>query len=183
MDVDDSTKTVSIKFPGADSGIYYVQISSTQVGRIDQNPLVLTVEGRITSFSPASGSALGGTLITIDGVNFSDDPLDNPVKVGNNYCLVQTTSSSQITCRVMETGTSQPSSTNILVFLRTSEEAQNDGSDAFEFVTPLETITSVTNSFDSSLNAVVVTVTGTGFPADNTAGVSLHLDGIEQETL
>jgi len=105
MDADDSAKTIKIKFPGADSGVYHVQVSSTQVGRIDQNPLVLTVEGRVTAFSPASGSALGGTLITIDGVNFSDDPLDNPVKVGNQYCLVQTTSSNQITCRVMETGT------------------------------------------------------------------------------
>ena len=91
LDVDDSTKTLSIKFPGADSGIYHVQVSSTQVGRIDQSPLVLTVEGKVTSFSPASGSALGGTLITINGVNFSDDPLDNPVKAGNHYCIVQTT--------------------------------------------------------------------------------------------
>ena len=39
-----------------------------------------------------TGSALGGTLVTIDGINFSDDPLDNPVKVGDHYCLVQTTS-------------------------------------------------------------------------------------------
>ena len=35
MSVDDSTKSILIKFPGADSGIYYVQVSSAQVGRID----------------------------------------------------------------------------------------------------------------------------------------------------
>ena len=29
MDVDDSAKTLTIKFPGAESGIYHVQISST----------------------------------------------------------------------------------------------------------------------------------------------------------
>ena len=88
MDVDDSTKSLTIKFPGADSRIYHVQVSSTDIGRIDEDPLVLTVEGVVTGFSPAVGSALGGTLITIDGVNFSDDLLDNPVKAGNHYCLV-----------------------------------------------------------------------------------------------
>ena len=92
MDVDDSTKSLTIKFPGADSGNYYVMVNSTHIGRIDEEPLELTVEGVVTGYSPASGSALGGTLITIDGVNFSDDALDNPVKVGNHYCLVLTTS-------------------------------------------------------------------------------------------
>ena len=48
----------------------------------------------------------GGTVLTITGVNFSNDPLDNPVKIGNNvltseYCLVMTSSPSQITCRVV----------------------------------------------------------------------------------
>jgi hypothetical protein len=102
MSVDDAEKTITIKFPGADSGSYYVQLSSSSIGRIDKTPLALEVYGKITGFSPASGSLLGGTLVTIDGENFSDNPLDNPVKVGNNYCLVLTTSPTQITCRVME---------------------------------------------------------------------------------
>jgi len=83
----------------------------------------------------------------------------------------------------METGSTQISTSNLLVFLRTSEEAQNDGSDVYDFATPVATITDVTNAFDSSLNAQVFTVTGTGFPNGDTSGVSLHLDGIEQETL
>ena len=123
MSVDDSARSIDIKFPGAESGNYYVKIKSIQEGKIDWNSLELTVEGRITSFSPASGSALGGTLITIDGVNFSDNALDNSVKVGNDYCLVETTAPDQITCRVIETGTAEPSTSNLLVFLRTSEEA------------------------------------------------------------
>ena len=101
--VDDGTKSVIIKYPGADSGDYLVQLSSTQIGRIDKSPLALTVEGRVTNISPLAGSLLGGTLLTIDGINFSDDALDNPVKVGDYWCFVRTTSANQITCRVMET--------------------------------------------------------------------------------
>ena len=88
MSVDDAAKTIKIKFPGADSGNYYIQLTSVSIGRIDKTLLALEVVGMITGFSPASGSALGGTLVTIDGCNFSDDLFDNPVKVGDNYCLV-----------------------------------------------------------------------------------------------
>ena len=100
MAVDASAKTVTVKFPGANSGSYYIALIGEGVGRIDHLPLELTVEGRVTGISPATGSYLGGTLVTIDGVNFSNDPLDNPVKVGDHWCLVQTTSPTQITCRV-----------------------------------------------------------------------------------
>ena len=123
MSVDDAAKTIKIKFPGADSGSYYVQLNSSNIGRIDKAPLTLEVIGKITGYSPSSGSYLGGTLMTIDGINFSDDPYDNPVKVGNSYCLVETTNASQITCRVMETGAFEATSTEVIVFLRTSEEA------------------------------------------------------------
>ena len=83
----------------------------------------------------------------------------------------------------METGSTQQSTSNLIVFLRTSEEARNDGSDAFEFAAPAATVTDVTNAFDSGTNSQVFTVTGTGFPNGDSSAVSLHLDGIEQETL
>ena len=79
----------------------------------------------------------------------------------------------------METGSTQISTSNLLVFLRTSEEAQNDGSDTYDFTTPVSTVTDVTNAFDSSTNFQVFTVTGMSFPNGDTSGVSLHLDGIE----
>ena len=123
MGVDDAAKSISIKFPGAASGNYYVQVNSANIGRIDKTPLSLEVVGKITDFNPKTGSFLGGTLITIDGVNFSEDPLDNPVKVGDHYCLVETTSSTQITCRIVETGLKTSESAEIIVFLRTTEEA------------------------------------------------------------
>ena len=105
--------------------------------------------------------------MTIDGINFSDDPYDNPVKVGNSYCLVETTNASQITCRVMETGAFEATSTEVIVFLRTSEEAQTDVVTAFEYATPLETLTGLTNAFDDATNSQVFTATGTGFDADD----------------
>lgn len=126
MSVDDAAKTIKIKFPGAESGNYYVQVNSANIGRIDKTPLSLEVIGKMTEFSPKTGSFLGGTLMTIDGLNFSDDPYDNPVKVGDHYCLVETTSPTQITCRVMDTAMTSASTTNVIVFLRTQEEAQSD---------------------------------------------------------
>ena len=126
MSVDNAAKTIKIKFPGAESGNYYVQVNSANIGRIDKTPLSLEVIGKITEFSPKTGSFLGGTLVTIDGVNFSDDLYDNPVKVGDTYCLVETTSPTQITCRVMATGLTASETTEVIVFLRTQEEAQSD---------------------------------------------------------
>ena len=83
----------------------------------------------------------------------------------------------------MESGSAAPSTSNLLVFLRTSEEAQNDGSDVYEFATPVATLSDMTNAFDSSSNSQVFTISGTGFPNADISGVSLHLDGIKQETL
>lgn len=39
MSVDDATKTVKVKFGGAYSGLYYIQLSSTQYGRITKTNL------------------------------------------------------------------------------------------------------------------------------------------------
>ena len=90
--VDATAKTVTVKFPGADSGIYLIALESTDIGRIEETALRLTVEGKVTGITPLTGSYLGGTHVTIDGVNFSNDPLDNPVKAGNSWCDVLTTS-------------------------------------------------------------------------------------------
>ena len=88
MSVDDSTKSLRIKFPGADSGNYNIFLVGEGVGRIDKEPLALTVTSQVTGISPLTGSVHGGTLVTIQGINFSDDPYDNPVKVGDYWCLV-----------------------------------------------------------------------------------------------
>ena len=50
--IDATAKTVTITFPGADSGEYWLALEGTGVGRIDQIPLLLTVEGVVTGISP-----------------------------------------------------------------------------------------------------------------------------------
>jgi len=72
MSVDDTAKTLTIKFGGAVSGLYTVQLQSKQYGRL--TPLALTVGTTITNISPTIGSMYGGTLVTITGENFSTDP-------------------------------------------------------------------------------------------------------------
>jgi len=98
ISTDDVTKTILVKFPGARSGNYTIIVKSNDHGIIDTDAFNLTVTGLITGFSPSSGSIYGGTIITITGENFSDNILDNPVKVGDNYCDVLTTNSTTITC-------------------------------------------------------------------------------------
>jgi hypothetical protein len=78
----------------------------------------------------------------------------------------------------METFTSEASQAEVIVFLRTSEEAQSDDDQIFDYITPAETLTEITSSFDTTTNSLVLTATGTGFTADNLAGVTLYIDGI-----
>jgi len=174
--IDAATKTIKIKFPGAESGIYYIALEGKGVGRIDQTPLKLTVEGRVTGVSPLTGSYLGGTLITIDGVNFSTNKLDNPVKAGNYWCLVQTTKVDQITCRVSETKATKTSTGKVSTFLRTSEEAVADISTTYEFSTPAATVTGLTAAYDGATKTQVLTLAGSGFTTEH-AKIELWIDG------
>lgn len=177
MSVDDSAKTIKIKFPGAVSGTYLLQLSSVQHGRIDSDLLILQVHGSVTGVSPLTGSKYGGALVTITGENFSDDPLDNPVMIGNNYCYVQTTSATQITCRTDLLTDQAVQDELVIVFLKTSEEAATPNGDdiQFTYATPTTEITDIQVSFDDSTFSHKVVVTGTGF--DSTT--QLFVDGFE----
>lgn len=90
VSVEAATKKVTVKYPGAPSGDYFVQVTHvTSIGRIDSAPLGIKSEGVVTAIDQSGGSILGGQFVTITGINFSNDPLDNPVKVGTHYCLVK----------------------------------------------------------------------------------------------
>ena len=65
---------------------------------------------------------------------------------------MQTTSVTQITCRVMETYATESSTDLVLTFLRTSEEAENIADNTYEFMTPVAEITGMTNAFDATTN-------------------------------
>ena len=53
----------------------------------------------------------------------------------------------------------------------------------FTYAQPLETLSTVSNAFDEATNRIIVTASGTGFPAGDITGTTLYLDGVMQETL
>lgn len=119
----------------------------------------------MTSVSPLTGSKYGGTLITISGENFSNDPLDNPVMIGNQYCYVQTSSPTEITCRTDLLTENGIGNQQVLVFLRTSEEAKTPDDEPinFTFATPLAELIDIEVTFDETSFSHIVHVSGTGF--------------------
>lgn len=183
-EVDDNLRTLLVKFPGAPSGEYQFKLEHATRGRLDSSALAITTESIVTSVSANSGSSLGGQLLTISGVNFSNDKYDNPVQVDGYNCYVQTTSETEITCRIDETANDSPAPTGlVIVFLSTSEEAQSAIDNAWTWATPSGTVTGMSSAFDASLNKEVVTVTGSGFTVDDLTSVSLYIDDVEQTTL
>jgi len=181
--VDKDKKQVVIKFPGSKSGVYYLALEGKGVGRIDQTPLKLTAESVVNSISPLKGSHLGGTLVTITGTNFSTNKLDNPVKAGPFWCYVESSTVSEIKCRVAETGASKDMTGKFSVFLRTQEEMKyKDGlKNDYAFEAPKASVTGLTAAFDAASNTQKLTLAGTGFGTDKTA-VSLYIDGQKQTT-
>ena len=178
MSVDDAEKSLKIKFPGAKSGSYWIQLSATQHGRIDSDLLQLSVHGTVTSISPLTGSKYGGTLITITGENFSYDALDNPVMIGKDYCYVLTTSPTEITCRTDLLVENTVGDQLIVVFLKTSEEAATPNGDdiIFSYAAPTAELADLQVTFDSSSFSHKVHVSGTGFDSST----QLFIDGVEQ---
>jgi hypothetical protein len=77
--VDDSAKTLTGKFQGAESGTYKIALRHSTYGLIDTSSLTLDVNAYVTSISPTTISMYGGTLITISGSNFGTEATDNPV--------------------------------------------------------------------------------------------------------
>lgn len=132
----------------------------------------------VHSVSPLRGSKYGGALVTITGENFSDNALDNPVKIGDNYCYVITTSANEITCRTDLLTDQMVGENLVIVFLKTSEEAVTlDGEDImFTFEAPIAEITDIQVEFsDIDFNHKVV-VSGSGFDDS----IQLLIDGFEQ---
>lgn len=96
IDIDATNKIVNVAFPGHYSGDYFVRVNVAGT-RAEWNSLALKVHGTVTAIAnplgAAQGSNLGGTLVTIDGSVFGNEITDNPVKIGDQYCYVQTTNS------------------------------------------------------------------------------------------
>ena len=91
--------------PGGLPGDFEVDVFLDGFGTIPASPSTandFTYELLVTDVSPVSGSYYGGTLVTITGVNFSPELSETLVFVGNElnwFCVVETLSESEITCR------------------------------------------------------------------------------------
>ena len=87
--MEDADQYIKVKFGGSDSGVYNLIAKSRSYGNFDSTGIVLQTVGKVTDFYPKSGSVHGGTLITIDGYHFSNDYLDNPIRIGVTDCMVE----------------------------------------------------------------------------------------------
>jgi hypothetical protein len=135
----------------------------------------------VTSFSPSSGSIYGGTLITINGIDFSYTPTDNPVLVGSTDCDVITSSPTKITCRTQLRDSPIEDTEDLSVFLGTSEEAVcglGAGNCLFSWTsTGLPNLSGAPSAtFDTTLNEYTITFSGSGFPT-STTGIEVYIDG------
>lgn len=94
--------------PGGLAGNYKVQVNMIGVGEImpnSSNVNDFAYELVITGVSPSSGSYNGGTLINIEGINFSPALDETLVFVGpeiNWFCNVEQLNTSNILCRTPE---------------------------------------------------------------------------------
>jgi len=70
VSVDDTAKTITAMFGGAESGIYQVSIRHAVEGLVGSTSLTLNVGSTVTNVSPKIGSIYGGTVLTITGTNF-----------------------------------------------------------------------------------------------------------------
>ena len=96
---DSIAQTILVKYNGIEPGVYNVIVRSAIHGKFNTQAVNFTSIGIITGYSPQSGSIYGGTVITINGYNFSNDFItDNAVQVGYTPCNVLSTSNTQITC-------------------------------------------------------------------------------------
>jgi hypothetical protein len=191
ISVDNTAKTILVKYGGAYTGEYKLIVRSISLGRFDTGDVTLYVQGKILDFSPRQGSIYGGTLITITGYNFSSDPLDNNVRIGITDCIVETSENGQITCRTLEKAVTasniDENVEELVVLLKVSEEAKCETSLGHCNYTWLDdsalpSLTSYSLEYDSSLDDYVVVLTGTGFPT-STSSVIFKIDGFTQTIL
>jgi hypothetical protein len=151
--VDTTERQVTLNFRGAPTGDYAILISSQSKGRLDNENLKIKTEAFVTGFSPSSGSALGGTLVTITGENFSEKTIDNPVMIGDALCIVKSSKPTEIICEIEERPITEdfskyPMEGQVSVFLALSETARCDIPCVFKFEEPNATVTGFMTVYD-----------------------------------
>ena len=123
--------------------------------------------------------------MTLTGGPFGRVDTDNPVKIGDNFCLVESTSDDEIKCRIaLERPRQFEAIAEVLVFAKASEEMVceiGDGTGCtFEYVDPIAVVSGISQSFDAQSKRLQLTVQGVNFDADDLVGTELFIDGFKQ---
>jgi len=172
---------IKVRYGCAESGVYQVIVRSKTFGNFDTSGVTLTTVGKVTDFNPKQGSIHGGTLITIDGYHFSTVETDNPIRIGYTDCLVEETTPTQIKCRTLPKEGIAPGQEQLVVFLRTFEEAVcvEAGNCMFTWVDDAK-VTSYSLDWDDTLKDYVLTLSGTNFGAGlTTSNTEVYIDETE----
>ena len=183
-------RTVTVKYGGAYSGTYSISFRSALVGPFKTEGITFTAKFEYTDFNPKSGSKFGGSLITIDGGHFSDDALQNPIKIGYeyqsgvvHYCNVLESRDDQIKCRMSLDFARPAGPKELIVFASTYEEATCSASTCmFEFLDTdlLPTVEIVTPSFDATAGKHIITINGYSITDTDVNDLQVYIGGIEQ---
>eukprot|EP00117_Sycon_ciliatum_P049916 scpid3685/ scgid35315/ len=175
--VDDSASTLVAAFGGAWSGTYDVKVISSSLGTFDTS-IQLDVSGTVSDFQPRTGSIYGGNKITVTGINFSANELDNPVNIAWDHCDVLSAEVDEIVARApLRSDPVEDTDNFFIVGLKTSEEATcvSCNYEYLDSATP--SLSSVTQNYDVDTGIFTLTFAGSGFGSE----AEVFIDGVEQQ--
>ncbi|WP_161490891.1 MULTISPECIES: IPT/TIG domain-containing protein [unclassified Ensifer] len=109
----------------------------------------------ITSVSPTSGTTVGGTSVVIAGTNFSTTTTSNVVKFGTANATVTAANATQLT---VTTPAGSAGAVDVSVTVNSQTATL---SNAYTYVVPAPTITSVSPASGSIAGGTSITITGT----------------------
>jgi hypothetical protein len=127
-------------------------------GATSQATATVTVLPSITLIAPATGSSIGGTVVTITGTGFSIAPGATTVKFGA-VVATAVTCASVTTCQATSPAGAGTVSVRVTVIGATSADT---AADDFIYI-PAPTVTAIDPASGPLGGGTVVTITGTGF--------------------
>ena len=171
---DSATATeVKCTMPLIAGGVYPVVVNNPDLGN-SNNDITWTVDLKITSSSPTSGSYGGGTLITIVGEGF-DQAENMNISICENLCHVNpsTSSSTEIKCLApANSGEDATLNCDIVISQESGTVTKSAGFIYDKNLTP--TISTVDPLRGGTGGGTLITITGTGFSA---TGNAINIDG------
>ena len=162
-----SATSITAITPAGAAGAKAIAVTNAGGTATSASAFLYVAPATISSVSPATGSTLGGTAITITGTNFTGA---SSVKVGgvavDSFAVVSATSITAVTAASTTVGAKT-------VEVTTQAGAVSKAS-AFTYVAPAPTISSVSPQNGSTLGGTAITITGTNF----TGAISVKVGGV-----